>query len=179
MFIGKGVVDVRSVCAALPGLPAPVAVPSFGSDVDANFGSFFYDMDGPLLAPASAGELEFTSTAVGALSTAVAADGAPPLAQAVPLLVWLMRLIVEPRVTPADGHLCGLLGLARVIVRWLGPQGKEAVGLRGLEGLVVSRSDGDEGCGRSKGLLYHVYHNCLFDIATHENHGPLAPPKCR
>lgn len=146
-----------------------------------------YDVDGPLPGPAPPDELEWTSTAIAALSEAVAADGEPALTQAVPLLVWLMRLIVEPRVTPSDGHISGLLGLARVIVRWLGPQGKEAVGLWGLEGIIaVTPSAGGGGRelqrrqrGEGEGLLHHVYHECLFDIATHDNHGPLAPPKCR
>ncbi|CAM9765730.1 unnamed protein product, partial [Hapterophycus canaliculatus] len=143
-------------------------------------------MDGPLPGPPSPEEQGATSTAVASLSEAVAADGVPGLVRVVPLLVWLMRLIVEPRLTSADGHLTGLLGLARVIVGWLGPQGKEAVGLWGLRGIAVAvGGDGDgrrrfgRGRHRGEGLLHHVYHECLFDIATHDNHGPLAPPKCR
>lgn len=137
----------------------------------------FYSIDGPLPAPASADEREFASTAVAALSEAVAADGVPALAQVVPLLVWLMRLIVQPRATAADAHLSGLLGLARIVIGWLGPRGKEVVGLRGLEGICAAE-EGVVGT-RGRGLLHHVYHECLFDIATHDNHGPLAPPKCR
>lgn len=201
-FLSKGDVDAHALCAALPALhhPAPPTPPippsaeappavaaadgnnngngggegdAGGIDIDVD-----EDMDGPLPGPASNEERELTSTAVAALSAAVAADGVPALAHAMPLLVWLMRLIVEPRITPADGHLSGLLRLTRIIVGWLGPQGKEAVGLWGLEGIGAG-GEGEEGGGRPRGLLHHVYHECLFDIATHDNHGPLAPPKCR
>lgn len=176
-FISKGNVDIHLLCAALPGLPPPPTSNNEDS-VTARQGNFD-DMDGPLPRPASPDERESTSTAVVALSKAVAADGEPALAQAMPLLVWLMRLIVEPRITAADGHLSGLLRLARVIVRWLGPHGKEAVGLRGLMGIAVPPTAAGVDGGRGVGLLFHVYHECLFDIATHENHGPLAAPKCR
>ncbi|CAM9266774.1 unnamed protein product, partial [Scytosiphon promiscuus] len=207
LFLSKGNVDACSLCAALPALypPQPTAgAPDrpLAATTPANNGNNgtsgstgthaalrFYSMDGPLPGPPSLEERGATSTAVASLSKAVAADGAPGLARVVPLLVWLMRLIVEPRVTPADGHLTGLLGLARIIVGWLGPRGKEAVGLWGLEGIVVAAAappgEGDNGrrfdpgSGRGAGLLHHVYHECLFDIATHDNHGPLAPPKCR
>lgn len=129
-----------------------------------------------------------------------------------------MRLIVQPRVTASDSHLSGLLSLARVLIRRLGPRGRQEVGLRGLlsipvggggdvsgavaEGVVegpgrsptVVAAAGNRGAvgggevtgeavdiavGRKMGLLYYVYYDCLFEIATSENHGPLAPPKCR
>ncbi|CAN0216357.1 unnamed protein product, partial [Ectocarpus sp. 12 AP-2014] len=208
-FLSKGNVDARALCATLPALrpPPPAAPPAAagsgspsphatGENAANNGGSggsgggndggggggghvdtSFYSIDGPLPAPASADEREFDSKAVAALSEAVAADGVPALAQVVPLLVWLMRLIVKPRATAADAHLSGLLGLARIVIGWLGPRGKEAVGLRGLEGICAAE-EGVVGT-RGRGLLHHVYHECLFDIATHDNHGPLAPPKCR
>lgn len=198
-FLSKGNVDARSLCAALPALrhpppppPSAEAAPvadatdngggSGGGGDGGDGGGVHADEDGPLPGPASREERELTSTAVAALAEAVAADGVPGLAQVMPLLVWLMRLIVEPRITPADGHLSGLLGLTRIIVGWLGPQGKEAVGLWGLEGIVAGgggEGEGEGGSGRPRGLLHHVYHECLFDIATHDNHGPLAPPKSR
>lgn len=196
-FLSKGNVDAHALCAALPALhhpppptpsppsaEAPVVVAgdinNNGDGVNGGGGGVHADMDGPLPGPASNEERELTSTAVAALSAAVAADGVPALAPAMPLLVWLMRLIVEPRITPSDEHLSGLLRLTRIIVGWLGPQGKEAVGLWGLEGIGAGgEGGGEEGGGRPRGLLHHVYHECLFDIATHDNHGPLAPPKCR
>lgn len=207
-FLSKGSVDACSLCAALPALlpTPPTAAAAVAAADDANSphatggtatatgrgssssgsAGVHADLDGPLPGPAPPAERELTSTAVEALSAAVAADGVPGLVHVVPLLVWLMRLIVEPRLTPADGHLTGLLGLARIIIGWLGPHGKEAVGLWGLEGITVGgdgvgdcEGGGGGGGERTKGLLLHVYHECLFDIATHENHGPLAPPKCR
>lgn len=187
-FMSKGGLDLRAVCDALPGLPPPsprlmsggVSSPNNSDD----FGVFYCNVDGPLLGPASPWEQKFVAPVVASLSVFVSKDGGDSsVVQAVPILVWIMRLIVEPRVTAADGHLSGLLGLARVIVRCLGARGKEAVGLWGLEGIAVprrQREDGEEEGKRSAGgLLHHVYHDCLFDIATHENHGPLAPPKCR
>lgn len=154
---------------------------------------------------------------------------AEQMAAVVPLLVWLMRLIVQSRVTASDSHLSGLLSLACVLIRRLGSHGKREVGLWGLQKIAVDgvagaalatvsgergeqeagdvttaaaaavavegsggRSAGEgrvggEGeeeakdavVGRNVGLLYYVYHDCLFEIATSWNHGPLAPPKCR
>lgn len=191
LFLSKGNVDACSLCGALPALYPPQTVASNGSraattttttySTKSHAALQFYSMDGPLPGPPSQEERGATSTTVASLSEAIAADGVPGLVRVVPLLVWLMRLIVEPRVTPGDGHLTGLLGLARIIVGWLGPRGKEAVGLWGLEGILVETAPGDRGrrFGRGRGLLHHVYHECLFDIATHDNHGPLAPPKCR
>lgn len=146
----------------------------------------------------------FTQQAAAAgegLARAVIADGnSDEAAPVVPLLVWLMRLIVQPRVTASDSHFSGLLSLARVLVGQLGTHGKKELGLWGLQRLAVppaggaggvvrgSQRDGGEDvreggedavAGRDKGLLYYVYHDCLFDIATSQNHGPLAPPKCR
>lgn len=54
------------------------------------------------------------------LAAAVVADGRPELMPVVTLLVWLMRLVVEPRVTVSDGHLCGLLSLVGEFIRRLG-----------------------------------------------------------
>lgn len=184
-FISKGNVDIRSLCAALPGLPPPPTTPAtlpapFTPATASDMDVYAHSMDGPLPGPASAAERALASTPVTLLSEAVAVDGNPALVEAVPLLVWLMRLIIEPRVTASDGHISGLLGLTRVIVRSLGPEGKEAVGLRGLRGIVGEWGEGvGKGLAREPGLLHHVYHDCLFDIATHDNHGPLAPPKCR
>ena len=93
-----------------------------------------------------------------------------------------MRRIVEPRVIPSDGHLIGLLGLARVIVRWLDLRAKETVGFRGLEGLesprmrwsrgsgsaLLEREGEEEGEGKGQGntaaggLLHHVLSRALF-----------------
>ena len=88
-----------------------------------------------------------SSAAAASLSEAVATDGVPGLVTVVPLLVWLMRLIVEPRVTASDGHLSGLLGLARIMIGRLGPRGKESVGLWGLGGIVVPGGGGGGGGG--------------------------------
>ncbi len=201
-FLSKGNVDARSLCAALPALypprapsPPPPPAAESGPHADSSAGDAIGSVvggggggggggqhagiNGPLPGPASPEERELSSAAAAALSEAVAADGFPGQVQVVPLLVWLMRLIVEPRVTPSDAHLSGLLGIARIIIGPLGPRGKEAVGLWGLEGIVVGGGGGGGGGGRPRGLLHHVYHECLFDIATHDNHGPLAPPKCR
>lgn len=182
-FISKGNVDIRLLCKALPGLPPPPPLtPATATATASSMDVYGHSMDGPLPGPASAAELALMSTPVTLLSEAVAGDGNPALVEAVPLLVWLMRLIIEPRVTASDGHLSGLLGLARVIVRSLGPKGKEAVGLRGLRGIIGDgggEGGGGKGLERGAGLLHHVYHDCLFDIATHDNHGPLAPPKSR
>ena len=209
-FLSKDGVDLRSVCGALPGLPAPLEASSppkqaypcreAGEPSD-GFGAFYCDVDGPLLGPASAREREFVAAKVTSLSGFVVEDGGNPSPEeTVPLLVWVMRLIMEPRVIPLDGHLTGLLGLARVIVRWLGPRAKEAVGFESLEGLAAPRmrwsresalsereggeeGEGGEGEGQGNtaagGLLHYVYHECISMKPSQDTHGPRGAPKLR
>ena len=109
-----------------------------------------------------------------------------------------MRLIVEPRVILSDGHLTGLLGLARVIVRWLDLRAKEAVGFRweglgrlecvGREGVGVPYRGGKgkrRGRGRGRAILRRVdccimfHHECFSSKPSQDSHGPLGPPRFR
>ncbi|CAN0060810.1 unnamed protein product [Sphacelaria rigidula] len=180
-FITNRTIVLPTLCADLPGLSS-------------SSGSCGVDVDAPLPEPASADEEAEASSAAAAgrgLFEAVVADSSSgnkqnydqegETAAVVPILVWLMRLIVQPRVTASDSHLSGLLSLARVLIRRLGPRGRQEVGLRGLLSIPVGGGGDavDIAVGRKMGLLYYVYYDCLFEIATSENHGPLAPPKCR
>lgn len=199
-FLSRDGLDLRSVCGALPGLPAPLEASSppvqihpcreAGGPSD-GFGALRCDMDGPLLGPASARERELVAAEVTSLSGLVVEDGDnPSIKEAVPLLVWVMRLIMETRVILSDGHLTGLLGLARVIVRWLGPRAKEAVGVRGLGDLsepricwsrrtTLSEGEGSGHCSTvAGGLLHHIYHQCLFSSSQHR-YGSLGAPRSR
>lgn len=193
LFTVKGPIEYSVLCQGLPGLSTPQHPGHDGGDLDsgctAAHPSLSSDIDTPLPGPASEDEKTAAAVAGEALEAAVTADGNTNMIPAIPLLVWLMRLIVQPRVTFSDGHLWGLLSLTRVLVQALGACGKREVGLRGLEliGVPPICWGGRQGReipeeivhGRAKGLLYYVYHDCLFDIATDQNHGPLAPPKCR
>lgn len=193
IFMVKGPIVYSVLCAGLPALSTPAREGNPGVVDGCSPGAVSCPAvdveDAPLPGQASHKEKTVSAIAGDALLVAVTSDGNMSMLPAIPLLVWLMRLVVQSRVTVSDGHLWGLLSLTRVLVQPLGPSGKEEVGLRGLRLIEVPplSSGGRAGRdvpaeivrGRQNGLLFYVYYDCLFDIATDENHGPLAPPKCR
>ncbi|KAH3764942.1 ubiquitin hydrolase [Pelomyxa schiedti] len=102
---------------------------------------------------------------------------------------FLAQLIEESCKNPEKVHMLHPLATSLVEMikshpimetRWTGSLDLFLMGLMMLTTIFLKHSDTFRSqASMELGLFEEVYHKCLFDMPTTDDHGPLAPPKCK